>query len=77
MRAIVLERIDFEEEAGNYQEAGRLAEEVLQDLDRASLLYEKANLFHKAIGTASGLIRIAELHEKGGNHLKAAELYES
>ena len=77
MRAIVLERIGFDEEAGNYHEAARLAEEVLQDLDRASLLYEKANLFHKAIGTASGLIRIAELHEKGGNHLKAAELYES
>jgi len=77
MRAIVLERIGFEEKAGNFQEAGRLAEEVLQDLDRASLLYEKANLFHKAIGTASGLIRIAELHEKGGNHLRAAELYES
>jgi molecular chaperone DnaK len=77
MRAIVLDRVDFEERAGNFQEAGRLAEEVLQDLDRASLLYEKANLFHKAIGTASGLIRIAELHEKGGNHLRAAELYES
>ena len=30
-----------EEKAGNFEEAGRLAEEVLGDLLRASLLYEK------------------------------------
>jgi molecular chaperone DnaK len=77
LKSIYRDRVQLEEKAGHFDEAGRLAEEVLGDLDLASLLYEKANLFHKAIGTASGLIRLAELHEKGGNHLSAARLYES
>ena len=77
MRSIVRNRVKLEERAGHFEEAGRLAEEVLDDRKWASLLYEKANLFHKAIGTASGLLRLAELHEKGGNQLRAAQLYES
>ena len=77
VRAIIHDRVKLEERAGHFEEAGRLAEEVLGDGQLASLLYEKANLFHKAIGTASGLVRLAELHEKGGNRLRAAQLYES
>lgn len=77
IKAIFQERVALEERAGNFEEAGRIAEEVLEDLDRASLLYEKANLFNRAIGTASGLIRLAELHERGGSLLEAARLYES
>jgi len=67
----------LEERAGHFEEAGRIAEEVLKDLDLASSLYEKSNLFNRAIATASGKIRLAELHEKGGNLLDAARLYES
>jgi tetratricopeptide (TPR) repeat protein len=77
IKSIYREGVKLEEKAGHFEEAGRIAEEVLGDLDLASLLYEKANLFHKAIGTASGLIRLAELHEKGGSLLEAARLYES
>jgi len=88
LKSIYRERIKLEEKAGHFEEAGRIAEEVLKDLNLASLLYEKANLFNRAIDTASGLfegredrtdakIRLAELHEKGGNLLDAAKLYES
>ena len=76
VRSIFYDRARLEEKAGNFEEAGRLAEEILEDLELASLLYEKANLFHKAIGTASGNLRLAQLHERGGNHLVAARLYE-
>ncbi|HUV79480.1 MAG TPA: Hsp70 family protein [Candidatus Bathyarchaeia archaeon] len=88
IKSIYRDRIKLEERAGHFEEAGRIAEEVLKDLNLASLLYEKANLFNRAIDTASGLfegrgdrtdakIRLAELHEKGGNLLNAAKLYES
>jgi molecular chaperone DnaK len=76
IKSIYRDRVKLEEKAGYFEEAGRLAE-VFGDLDLASRLYEKANLFNRAIGTASGLIRLAELHKKGGNLLKAAKLYES
>ena len=82
---IVAEKVKLEERAGHFEEAARIAEEVLQDLHLASVLYEKANLFNRAIGAESGqqegknhvTIRLAELHEKGGNLLKAANFYES
>jgi len=77
IQSIIRDRIALEEQAGHFKEAGRLAEEVLKDMDLASLLYEKADLFHKAIGTATEPLRLAELHEKGGNLLKAAQIYES
>jgi molecular chaperone DnaK len=77
IESIYQDRARLEEKAGHFEEAGRIAEEVLDDLDLASLLYEKANLFNRAIATASRQIRRAELHEKGGNLLDAARLYES
>ena len=88
INAIYQDRVRLEERAGNFAEAARMAEEILQDLKLASLLYEKANLYHRAIEAESreqdahqdvgnARIRLAELHEKGGNLLKAAQLYES
>jgi tetratricopeptide (TPR) repeat protein len=87
IRVIYRNRGKLEEKAGNFEEAGRIAEEILKDLQLASLLYEKANLFNRAIHTTtesigkqedetSAKIRLAELHEKGGNLLRAAQLYE-
>lgn len=87
IRAIYKNRVVLEEKAGKFEEAGIIAEEVLKDLELASLLYEKANLFNRAILAASesgekqkdehgAKIRLAELHEKGGNLLSAAQLYE-
>lgn len=80
-------RIALEEKTANYDIAGNLAEEELMDIELAISLYEKANLFHKAIKlTAENLVtdnslivttKLAELHSKGGNMLKAAKLYES
>jgi molecular chaperone DnaK len=88
LKSVYRARVEFEERAGNFAEAGRLAEEVLGDLARASLLYEKANLINRAIDTVSGqlaeqadknagTIRLAELHERGGSLLRAAQLYET
>ena len=78
IRSIYRERVDLEEKAGHFEQAARLAEDVLDDLPRASFLYEKANLFDRAIEAASGETeRLAELHEKGGSLLKAAKHYES
>jgi hypothetical protein len=88
IKSIYRDRVKLEEIAGHFEEAGRIAEEVLKNLNLASLLYEKANLFNRAINAASGQfegqedrndakIRLAELHEKGGNLLDAAKLYES
>jgi molecular chaperone DnaK len=83
----VREKIKFEEKIKNYLEAATLAEDILKDYDLASLLFEKANLFNKAIETVNeqyfkekdninAKIRLANLNEKGGNLLKAAKLYE-
>ncbi len=88
IKSIYQEKVKLEEKAGHFEDAGRMAEEVLQDFSLASILYEKANLFNRAIETAStGLeekenrndarIRLAELQESGGNLLKAAKLYEA
>jgi molecular chaperone DnaK len=88
LQTIYRDRIAFEEKAGHFEEAGKLAEEVLGDHLRASFLYEKANLYNRAIEAVSeqmaeqadgsaGSIRLAELHERGGNLLKAARLYET
>ena len=87
MKAVYSKRISLEEKAGNFEEAGVMVEEILKDHERASLLYEKANLFNRAIHAASEScgkqtdaesveLRIAELHAKGGNLLSAAQLYE-
>jgi molecular chaperone DnaK len=88
LKTIYREWAAFEEKAGNLEEAGKIAEEFLGDLDLAIRLYEKANQFNRAIEIASGqlaeqanrqaaTIRLAELHEKGGSLLRAAQLYES
>lgn len=78
IQSIYQARVDLEEKAGHYDEAGRLAEEVLGNSSLASFLYEKANLFNRAIEAASGQTeRLAELHEKGGSLLKAAKHYEA
>ncbi len=85
VKSIYRDRVSLEEKAGNFEEAARIAEEVLEDMSLASLLYEKANLFNRAISVVSGddhrsndkLMRQAELHEKGGNLLSAAKTYES
>jgi len=88
IRSVYRDRVKLEEKAGHFEEAGRIAEKVLKDLNLASLLYEKANLYNYAIHAASehfekkkdkneAKIRLAELHEKGGNILSAANLYES
>jgi len=88
IQSVYRDRVKLEEKAGHFEEAGRIAEEVLKDLNLASLLYEKANLYNYAIHAASehfeqkkdkneAKIRLAELHEKGGNILSAANLYES
>jgi molecular chaperone DnaK len=80
-------RISLEEKTGNYEIAGNLAEEELMDIELAITLYEKANLYHKAIKLTSKNIetdnslnvkaKLAELHSKGGNLLKSANLYEN
>lgn len=81
-------RVKIEEIAGNYSEAGRIAEEDLADPALSILLYEKANLFDRAIEITldqdSGSpdsnetkLRLAGLQERGGNMIKAARLYES
>lgn len=87
IRNIYRDRVKLEEKAGKFEEAGKIAEEILKDLKLASLLYEKANLFNRAIHATSetieehkdepsAKIRLAELHEKGGNLVSAAQLYE-
>ena len=87
IKAIYEDRVKLEEKAGKFEEAGKIAEDILKDLKLASLLYEKANLFNRAIHATSitiekqkdepnAKIRLAELHEKGGNLLNAAQLYE-
>ena len=87
IREIYKERVQLEEKSGKFEEAGKIAEEILKDLKLASLLYEKANLFNRAIHATSesaerqknepsSKLRLAELHEKGGNLLSAAQLYE-
>lgn len=80
-------RILLEEKAGNYHIAGNIAEEELMDIELAIVFYEKANLYHKAIKLTSKSLekdndikvktKLAELHSKGGNLLKAASIYES
>jgi molecular chaperone DnaK len=88
IRSIYRDKLKLEEKAGYYEEAGRIAEDVLLDLNLASILYEKANLFNRAIETASehfesqddqtaASMRLAELHRKGGNLLRAAKIYET
>ena len=78
IESIYRDKVKLEEKAGHFEEAGKLAEEILGDLDLASRLYEKANLFNRAIGTTSTHSeRLAELHKKGGNLLKAAQVYET
>lgn len=87
LRTAVRNKIELLEKAERYEEAGILAENELADLDRAILLYEKANLFDRAIEKASESaeaqtdsdttnIRLARLHEKGGNLIQAARCYE-
>jgi molecular chaperone DnaK len=81
-------RMKFEERAGNYANAGRIAEEDLGDATLSILLYEKANLFDRAIEITLDLegdnpdseatkLTLAGLQERGGNLIKAARLYES
>lgn len=88
IKSIYRNWIKLEEKAGNFEKAGKMAEKGLKDLDLAILLYEKANLFNRAIDVASEhfkgqedkkdvKIMLAKLHEKGGNFLKAANYYES
>ncbi|RZB29365.1 MAG: molecular chaperone DnaK [Candidatus Argoarchaeum ethanivorans] len=69
--------IKLEENAGKFEEAGRIAEDDLNDSELAIEYYEKANLINRAIGLVDpdNLIKLAELHEKGGNLLKAANFY--
>ena len=85
---IYSERLLFEEFAGEFEEAAKIAEEILGDLDKASFLYQKANLINRAIETLNinkdnkdkyteKQRRLAELHEEGGNLIKSAELYKS
>ena len=71
--------IKLEENAGNFEEAGRIAEDDLNDSELAIEYYKKANLIDRAIGIVDpdNLIKLAELHEKGGNLLKAANFYRS
>ncbi|OJJ19540.1 hypothetical protein BKI52_22295 [marine bacterium AO1-C] len=85
-KAFLQKRITLEEKTGNYHVAARIAEEELKDSKLAIKLYEKANLYHKAIVLTSEneansdsvavKTRLAELHSKGGNLFKAADLYE-
>lgn len=85
VKAIYQDRVKLEERAGQFEQAGIIAEEILKDQGLASLLYEKANLFNRAIHSAANTEqhneqgakhRLAVLHEKGGNLLNAAQLYE-
>ena len=41
----------LEEFAGEFEEAAKIAEEILGDLEKASFLYQKANLINRAIDT--------------------------
>ncbi|NNJ09471.1 Hsp70 family protein [Chloroflexales bacterium ZM16-3] len=88
IQAIYRDSVALEERAGHFAEAGMIAADILGDLELASRLYEKANLFNRAIETAAmhgagqaephvAQIRLAELHERGGNLASAAQLYES
>ena len=45
IQRIIEDEVSLEEKAGNYSLAGEIAETKLGNLDLASLLYEKANLF--------------------------------
>ena len=87
IKSVTRDLVVLLEKAGRFEEAGRLAEEVLEDLALASFLYEKANLFDRALDAASenskghadadaARLRLAQLHEKGGNLSKAARLNE-
>ena len=78
----------LEEFAGEFEEAAKIAEEILGDLEKASFLYQKANLINRAIDTINLNVnnkdkliekqrRLAELHEEGGNLIKSAELFKS
>lgn len=78
----------LEEFAGEFEEAAKIAEEILGDFEKASFLYQKANLINRAIDTINLSVknkekliekqkRLAELHEEGGNLIKAAELFKS
>jgi len=88
IREIHKQRVKLEEMAGNYAEAGRIAEEDIADPALSILLYEKANLFDRAIeitldqeggspNSTETKLRLAGLQERGGNLIKAARLYES
>lgn len=76
----------IEATAGNFIQAGKIAEEILKDYSWAIDLYEKANLYHLAIAIASKTDilkndneikrKLAGLHKRGGNLLEAAKLYE-
>lgn len=76
-------RLKLEKIAGNYKAAGKIAEEELHDYDQACSLYEKANMYNMAINAISNdsnnedyILRLAKLHENGGNFLMAAKYYE-
>jgi molecular chaperone DnaK len=87
LKELIMKRINLEESTANYALAGKIAEEELKDTLLAIHYYEKANLFHKAIKLTSENLstsnnielieKLAELHNQGGNLLKAASLYVS
>ena len=76
----------LEAKVGNFDQAGKIAEEVLKDYQWAAELYEKANLYHRAIALVSKdntsgddlevKRKLASLHKNGGNLVEAAHLYE-
>lgn len=76
----------LEAQVGHFGQAARIAEEILKDAPWAAELYEKANLYHRAIALVEGSDapddggeikrKLAALHKNGGNLLEAARLYE-
>ena len=86
IKKIYSKLIELEESAGEFDEAAKIAEEILKDKKLASFLYEKAKLFNRAIecvqdeekendDSLDSLKRLAILHEKGGNLIESAKLY--
>lgn len=81
-------RAELEERSGNFEEAAKIANDILRDTKYASLLYKKANKFDIAISVLSNdlnetpedeikILELAKSHEEGGNLLEAAQHYET
>ena len=88
MNSIYRNRAELEEKAGHFEEAAKIAKDILHDAKYANFLYKKANKYDIAIDVLTSelkktpedeakILELARSHEEGGNLLKAAEYYKS